>query len=196
MICFKRYFSCLFPKQKTFLHPSVNPMTFKAAGSFFTDGKNVLAGFQPNKPDATITGIGGKRENNETYLQTAIRETVEELFDMESVPFNLIQEIELTLVPQQVFQNGSYIYVVYSFKDLEKLLKIVKKYQIKSRVYEAPPLTVSSLVLERLQSVSAEIQRLMLIPISKRLPQPGSISSDLLQDITMYQSFNKTEVEV
>ena len=179
-------FLCCF-KSPTIIHSSVNPNTWKAAGSFFTDGSSVLAGFQPHKTEATISGIGGGAHPGETYIQTAIRETLEELFEFDAIPLWLLRRVESSLVPSIVFQNDLYIYLVYSFKDLETLLHIVKNSKLRSRLYSTIPLNVSDLVLQRSQSISAELQRLVLLPISNTNEVNG-IHSDLLQDITLYKS--------
>ena len=54
------------------------------AGIMFTDKNSVLAGYSSHK--LAITGIGGKKKGDETAIQTAIRETVEELFELEEIP--------------------------------------------------------------------------------------------------------------
>ena len=64
-----------------------NVENFRAAGSVFTDSKIILAGYQPRKKKPFISGIGGKREEGESYMDTAIRETVEELFEFKDKVF-------------------------------------------------------------------------------------------------------------
>ena len=194
MLGFLRYLtSCFTLRNQHILHSSVHPNEFRAAGTFFTDGKTVLAGFQPHKSKPMISGIGGRRHIGETYLQTAIRETVEELFELEFVPKELIQTIERKLKPKQVFQNGSYIYVVYSFKDLEHLLRIVKKYGFQSRVYTKHPRTILELLQTRIKSSSAEIQSLQLLPISNDIPiETDGIDPNLLEDIALYKRIHDT----
>jgi hypothetical protein len=186
MQCILELFLCCF-KSPTILHSSVNSTKWTAAGSFFTDGFSVLAGVQPHKTEATISGIGGGANAGETYIETAIRETLEELFDFDIIPRWLLRRVERSLTPSIVFQNDLYIYLVYSFKDLEQLLRIVKESKIRSRLYSTIPLTVSDLILQRSQSISAEVQRLVLIPISNTNQDTG-IHSDLLKDITLYNS--------
>ena len=191
MNCIRSLFSSCFTNKKTFIHSSVNQNTFRAAGTFFTDGKTVLAGFQPYKVECCISGIGGGREDGETYMETSIRETIEELFDIEYVPEHIIKHVETILPPIQVFQIDSYISVVYSFEDLEILLDIMNQYTIQSRVYENFPLTISDLILHRIKNITSEVDRLVLIPLSSPSMDLQSIDKDFITDIQFYLKLNK-----
>jgi hypothetical protein len=185
---------CCWVQPPTLVHSSVNLATWKAAGTFFTDGLSVLAGIQSHKPDSSISGIGGKREADESYLQTALRETIEELFEFDSIPNGLLRQLQRNLIPSEIFQNGTYIYVVYSFKDLETLLQIVANYKLRSRLYYILPRTISDLILQRSQSIAAELERLVLIPIAESSSQFSTIHSDLSQDIDLYRTFHSVKV--
>ena len=61
------------------------------AGILFTDETLVLAGY--NEFHEHVTGFGGKKKNNEYPYETAIREVVEELLEVHSIPENIYKEI-------------------------------------------------------------------------------------------------------
>jgi hypothetical protein len=154
---------------------------FDAAGTLFTNGTHVLAGYQKDLTKPTVSGIGGKREGSETYMQTAIRETVEELFHIDSVSAILIRRIILAVEPTRVEKTGSYVLVIYNFKDLEKILEIVRNEIKISPVYKVLPKTVSDLMLERILAVEprAEVTHLCLVPLVKDARMDLSFQEDL-----------------
>ena len=61
------------------------------AGIMFTNGSLVLSGYSQHKNK--LTGIGGKKENNELPYETALRETMEELFELKEIPTELYKNI-------------------------------------------------------------------------------------------------------
>jgi len=147
-----------------------DPEGYKAAGCVFTDGKIILAGYQPRKKVPTISGIGGKKEAGETYMDTAIRETVEELFEVE-VSADLIKELK-AIPPEKIVQNGSYIIAVYTFINLEEMLKHMKRKGITSKLYDTMPLTLMELIFNRKLVENPEISHLALLPLVKHGDAP------------------------
>jgi len=138
-----------------------------AAGSIFTDSNHMLAGYQPNKSFPYICGIGGSSNTSESYMTTILRETIEELLNIDEVPTGLIQTIETTIPPQKIVQNGTYIIAMYSFEDLEKMLRKIKAYPLKSNLYKTIPTTLTELILKRNVNHPSkpEISHLALIPV-------------------------------
>jgi hypothetical protein len=147
-----------------------DPEGYKAAGCVFTDGKIILAGYQPRKKVPIISGIGGKKEAGETYMDTAIRETVEELFEVE-VSADLINELKATL-PEKIVQNGSYIIAVYTFTNLEEMLKHMKRKGITSKLYDTMPGNLMELIFNRKLVENPEISHLALLPLVKHGDTP------------------------
>ena len=145
---------------------------FRGAGCLFTNGEVILAGYQKKRGDIVITGLGGKREEEESYIDTALRETVEELFHVKKVPPKLIGALKSHMKPTSVRGKevpgwGVYVMVIYTFEDLEILLKYAERASIRSPVYDTFPRTVSDLLLERRtgQSSPPEIAYLSIIPL-------------------------------
>jgi len=160
------------------VHPEV-AYEYRAAGAVFTDGTFLLAAYQPHKPVPVISGIGGKKEAGETVMYTAIRETLEELFEYKDVPKRLIEEIIESVQPKKVVKNGSYVFAVYNFKDLTKMLSIVKRHRLKSPLYKEFPDTLMKLIFSREVSPQAELSHLALLPLVPGL----KIDTNLLEDI-------------
>jgi len=151
----------------------------RASGCIFIDKNLVLAGYQPNKDLAYISGIGGHREDGEAFQQTAFRETLEELFNVNSFPKGLLEKIENTIVPQRIIKNEMYAFIVLTFKDLEEILRICKRYRLKTPVYKQFPLTLNQLIFNRLFDPDAEITHFALIPMIKNI----SIDPHFVEDI-------------
>jgi len=141
-----------------------------SAGMLFTNDKVILAGYQrkwwDKKETKFLSGFGGSQEGNESYLRTAIRETLEELYEFfiipknnrnnknkikincdnlqkASIPENILQEIEqnipYSLEDKTEGKSFEYVFFKYNFDDLTKILNIVHKHLNSSR-------TITSLV--------------------------------------------------
>ena len=151
---------------------------FVAAGCLFTDGAHVLAGYQPQKTVPGISGLGGKRLFGESYFHTALRETLEELFDV-TVNSGLLILLEATMKPNQVIVNGTYVLLQFSFDDLRSLLEYASTYCNRTPLYETMPLSINDLVFNRKYTSDSEISHLCLLPFIKGV----SIHNDLTSDI-------------
>jgi hypothetical protein len=141
-----------------------DPEGFKAAGVAFTNSVHVLAGYQPHKKHPSISGIGGSREPGESYMQTALRECVEELFEPTSIPKTLIPKLA-GIAPQKVIQTGSYINAIYTFDDLHAMFLIIKRAGLQSPLYKTFPKTLMELIMNRKFTSAAEISHLVLLPV-------------------------------
>jgi hypothetical protein len=160
---------------------------FKAAGCFFTDEgeRYVLAGYQQTKTIPKLSGIGGAKLSGETPVQTALRETVEELFDIEKVPRCLLQELEVNVPPRRVVQNHSYQLVCYTFEDLELILMILASRGIKTTLYDTFPKTIHELLFQRKVRKEAEISHLALLPFVEHQGKNPLVCPLLLADMKL-----------
>ncbi len=140
-------------------------LSFSAAGILFSNDTHVLAGYQPHKQTPCITGFGGSRKEGETALQTAWRETIEELFDCQEVPAICIELCIQRFVPHIWFRRGEYICFQYSFDDLKEFLNLAKRAHYPNTIYTSYPTTLLELLMNRNHSETAEIQSLCLLPI-------------------------------
>jgi hypothetical protein len=142
------------------------PNIYEAGGCAFTDGKLVLAGYQPHKVNPRISGIGGAKQEGETYITTAIRETLEELFEIHPTD-EIINQIKMYVMPRKIHHNGSYVIIQYSFEDLLVILQIVNTSNVETPLYESIPLTLHDLLFKRNFVQGAEISHLCLLPVVK-----------------------------
>jgi negative regulator of genetic competence, sporulation and motility len=150
---------------------------FKAAGCLFTNNVHVLGAWQ--KKTKCISGIGGKRERSETHIHAALRELIEELFEV-NPPETLLYTLQDVVKPKKVFLTDSYVTVVYSFQDLEMILTFAKFYCKQSLLYHTFPTTYMNLITDR-KNVSSEIGQLVLLPFEKEL----YINSGFVKDINV-----------
>jgi hypothetical protein len=151
-----------------------------SAGSFFTDGKLVLCGYQQNKNN--ISGFGGKKElADKTYIETAIRETLEELFDIKPDK-EIIYLINLNIIHKKLCIIDNYHMLIYTFHDLETILQLLNKKNITSNLYEMFPLTISELILNRKIDSKSEIFHLCLLPLKENVV----INNDFIKDINYF----------
>jgi hypothetical protein len=88
-------------------------MEYTSAGCIFTNGTHILGGYQPNKQAPCISGIGGKREDCEEFVQTAMREMLEEIFGIYARPDFVTA---LMAIPyDRLLISGDYVSLIYSF---------------------------------------------------------------------------------
>lgn len=135
------------------------------AGCVFTDGRHILAGYQPHKKRPGITGIGGHKEGTETYLETAYRETLEELFHVSQLPVGLLARLVQTMRPRNYKMKKGYVMLFFNFEDLLQLLTISRKHGLRSPLYARWPKTLLELLQLRGSDLKAEIASLCLLPV-------------------------------
>jgi hypothetical protein len=158
----------------------VNGLPYTSAGCVFTDSKLFLAGYQPNKKKPCISGLGGSKKKGEIPQETAIRETLEELFHLKKVPHHLINSL-LTIIPQKTTQNGSYVMFIYSFAQLEEILGACSG--LVSPLYTTIPTSLIDLLLHRKPNTKAEISHLCLLPLVKHNSEYPFIYLGLFRDM-------------
>jgi 8-oxo-dGTP pyrophosphatase MutT (NUDIX family) len=170
-------FDILFPKRKA------KP----AAGCIFTDTRYVLAGYQPHKKTPHISGIGGTQKKGETLLETALRETVEELLEINIQPSHL-KELLLLITPKCNFKHGKYTTFVYTFKDLDRILEFMNSYAYVSSLYAEFPRIHCDLIWSRGHSSAAEISHLCLLPLVDHSPRNPFVDKAFMKDLAMLRA--------
>jgi len=140
---------------------------YSGAGCIFTDNKLVLCGYQPYKKNPYISGIGGKKIDNETeYIKTAIRELIEELFDIHNLSDKIYNKL-YDIKPKKIMSNdydNNYVCCVYDFNQLNRMLGILISYNLESNLYSVFPSNISDLIFNR-HIKNAEISHLCLLPV-------------------------------
>lgn len=139
-------------------------MKYSCAGVLFTNGTHVLGGYQPKKESPCISGIGGKRELRDTScIYTALREFLEEIFSIEPSP-SYIELIQEHVTPLRIVELGGYINCVYSFTDLETILRLLSGKGLPSPLYDTFPTSLNDLVFTRKGTDDQEITHLAILP--------------------------------
>jgi hypothetical protein len=179
-------FTCFAKPALHIVYPPVSAVPYRAAGVLFLEGPVALAGVQKHrlvsegKLGAKLSGFGGRKEEGDIdWVHTAYRETIEELFDVEKVPFNLINELRASIPYREHVQSGSYFNLRLTFEDLKTLLRIAAKHLSVSPLYKKMPLTLDDLILRRSPQGTSEIGALALVPVF----QISEIDSDFAQDL-------------
>jgi hypothetical protein len=151
---------------------------FKGAGCFFTDQRYILAGYQPHKKTPILSGIGGRQDPSESSHVAAIRETLEELLNIDGSKQLIYSILNQMGNPSRVLCRNGYTLYMYSFQQLEVLLQAIPA-ETPSEYYTSLPKTVNELIWERKTTPDAEISHLCLLPYVK----PLTIDSDFLEDL-------------
>ena len=120
-----------------------------------------------------ISGFGGKREAGENWIQTALRETVEEFFhvSLSSVqdPAAFYNDLKRSIAPSRIlFQNKEsfkYLTIVFGFAELARFLRVCKRHLKTSPVYPTFPTSIPSALMSRRAVGGAEIFHLILWPL-------------------------------
>jgi hypothetical protein len=162
-------------------------MEYTSAGCIFTNDTHILGGYQPNKASPCISGIGGKKEGVEEFLETALREMLEELFGL----YNKEYIPPLMAIPyERLLISGDYVSIVYSFTSLEKILLELNRLSAVSPLYTEIPLTLIDLILKRLP-VNSEISHLCLLPLVKHSRTSPFVENCFVKDIRMLIGLSK-----
>ena len=156
-------------------------LPFSAAGILFSNETHVLAGYQPHKSTPCITGIGGTRNEGEYALQTAWRETLEELFNI-NPDKELITIINLNIIHKKLCVIDNYYILTYTFEDLELILQLLNKKNITSNLYDTFPSTIYELIFNRKIDSKNEISHLCLLPLKENV----IINNDFIKDINYF----------
>jgi hypothetical protein len=152
------------------------------AGIMFTNGSLVLSGYSEHK--SVITGIGGKSINNELPYETAMRETIEELFEFHDIPSELLSELNSNISFSNLISTKNYSMFILSFNDLKLIIRIVNKYKeiLTSKVYDIIPSNIEELLFLRKADNRSEFKHLCLLPMEQNL----DIDTFFLKDIIRY----------
>jgi hypothetical protein len=151
------------------------------AGILFTNRIMVLCGYKSEKQ--SITGIGGKMYKGETACQTAVRETIEELFEFENIPTVLLSNLVDVLIFDNLMAYRGYTTFIMDFYELDKIFTEVGKFNLKSRCYQTIPKNLIELVMCRIPNNTVELSHLALIPA-----ESCTVDRHLMSDIHTFKT--------
>lgn len=153
---------------------------YMAAGCLFTNGTHILAGLQTKEDREVLSGFGGKIEPTDLCIvDTAIRETLEELLGLSEIPYDVIHHIMVNYIPRNQFKTGDYSVFVYTFEDLEDFLRIAKGFGLQSPLYDSMPGDFSSLLFKRKALPESEVRQLAVLPLTANQALCPWLLSDL-----------------
>ena len=158
---------------------------FFGAGVLFIseDEQSVLTGFHPKLN--RWSGFGGKSQENEKPLQTAVREVIEEIFGIFSLSNECFTEIS-TCVTDHPQNEGGYIVFIEPISTLFKMAEVLRKKNYKSEYYLEIPSTTSELFNTRYFSIEMEISRLEFFLLKDLQDRRGSLTQEFYQDIQKF----------
>jgi hypothetical protein len=162
--------------QKKQVKPIIDSVT--AAGCIFTNETHILAGYQPNKTTPYISGFGGNRLEGEPYEHTAVREMIEELFDIEAT-YDMITRILNDLKPLRSIKHTGYMVLQYTFEDLDKIIKYLEPNGVNSTLYKVWPKNLYDLIFTRTPTKSSEISIICLLPFVKDIVIDDKFKKDI-----------------
>ena len=150
-----------------------------SAGILCFSNTHVLAGVQKYKK-RQIGGFGGKCENVDVdFRDTAIREFLEELFNIRATPTLAACIDPFLTIPTYVASHDYAIFFI-TLTDLELILDNLTYAGAKSPYYpEGFPRTISQLISERSMKVNGEISRVLLLSRQE-------IVSNKIRNISIY----------
>jgi hypothetical protein len=153
---------------------------YTSAGCIFIEKSLILSGYQKKKSKYIISGIGGKKEKNDKNpIHTAIREMVEELFNVTTLSDKLLNEL-IQIKPKKTIITKNHVNFIFTFFQLDEMLEIMYDYKIKSNIYSVFPTCINELLFNRKINNNSEISHLCLLPIVKT---KITIDNDFINDI-------------
>ena len=134
-----------------------------SAGILFLENTSFLSGFQ--RKQMRWSGFGGKAFPDETPAKTAVRETVEELFEVDLSENDIEQLIEQLSIWHEYSSKG-YIFFVLPFSGITTISEFLEEKGYTSRVYPQFPKSITSLISQRIISNAKEIEKINLFTFS------------------------------
>ena len=162
------------------------------AGILFTDTKLALVGYKSYK--GHITGIGGKQKANESLFYCAIRETLEELFDVSLSP-KIIEDISMFLRPFHIAERSGYTQYLCSFQDLSNMLWFMALFLgfTSTPMYPVFPTSLEEILMNRIPNEKSELSHLALIPFVMNLRIANHLINDINHALTPVSTMSNTQ---
>ncbi len=149
-----------------------------AAGIFFSDERHVLSAYQKRHNTLIVSGLGGKQEPQDVSIYyTAIRETLEELYDIQPSD-GLINRVMHAIHPTMTIQAENYTTFYMSFEQLNRIMQIVAEVT-QSPIYRQMPHTIHDLISNRRPLPSSEVSALALQPMESMAVQDREFMHDI-----------------
>jgi hypothetical protein len=141
-----------------------------------SDGRLVLAGVQIKNGQKILSGFGGKSQEGETEVQTAAREVLEEIFDINPSAFLIEYVVRLIRNKPFIRTSPDWCFFVCSFQDLFEIYCLIQQPNF---TYKSPEEFLAYLLLQRKPQANAEISYFCLLP-AEEVPIDKGFLQDLL----------------
>jgi hypothetical protein len=178
--------------------PNTRFQHYVFAGITFTDGKNVLCyNCNINSPSYRINRLGGdsapciagfsggRHTGDRDWVDTAWRETIQDLWGIMDVPRNILNQLRTEITHQRVVEHTGSVIIILDLKVLLRVCQIMQRNAIKSPVYAAYPRGLEDLLLTRDPAPAVtfrghHITHLCIIPLQKT---PSSTSRSFIRSM-------------
>lgn len=134
-------------------------MEYESAGCLFTDGDTFLAGFQ--RKQQRWTSFGGKKYHGETPFMTAIREVIEELFEV-SITQTTLTKLLCSIHFSFQHRDDTYVYYIYSYNTIFEIIDILYEDGYETPLYEKWPTSLLELIEKRKSNDVSEMEKIQL----------------------------------
>lgn len=121
---------------------------WEGAGILFTSHNTILAGYKVIDDEWELSGFGGKKLENELYYQTAIRETLEEIYEVPVTP-NIVNYVASRLKITKVVNNNGYIVVIVSLNQFKHFMLAAINFNFDTPMYKELPTSSVELIGKR-----------------------------------------------
>ena len=155
-------------------------MEFDAAGFLFIEHGRFLAGFQ--KKTQRWTGFGGKKKCEETSEACALRETIEELFEVSLKKEDLETFLLFLNLPIPQYK-GSYVYYVFTPNAILEISYLLEKNGYKSPLYIKMPRTLDEFIDTRWCTTNAEMENVQFFHTSELQDLKGAFDRHFFNDL-------------
>jgi hypothetical protein len=149
--------------------------TLAGAGCLFIQQGYALVGYSQKYKH--FSGFGGKQNAGETPIQTALRETAEELLGIDPTKTELDQ-LENLLEHKKLITRNNYAFLVLTIDDIS-VFSTVFDARV-SPYYKTIPKNCSRFILERNPTETAEITEMKIIKVVSA--SNGDVDNEFIED--------------
>lgn len=156
-----------------------------SAGILFLENASFLAGFQ--RKQMRWTGFGGKALPQEIPEETAVRETVEELFEI-NLSKQHIQDLVEELDIWMPYSSSGYEFFLLPFSGITIISDFLEAKEYRTPVYPQFPKSITALISHRILSKATEIEKINLFSFSDIQEFQPAFDKHLLSDLRFFIS--------
>jgi 8-oxo-dGTP pyrophosphatase MutT (NUDIX family) len=154
-----------------------------SAGILFIESTQFLSGFQ--RKLNRWSGFGGKALPNESPQETAVRETVEEIFEVNLTRVH-IDELERILYLGNYYESGSYIFYTLPFSALLVISAYLATKKYISPVYHSLPTNINDIVEKRISEKATEIEKVCFFSFYDLPELQDAFDKNLRNDLSFF----------